>query len=93
MTGRTTQNVNMQTNSTAERTPGSLHPAGSAEYAVEWNGGEGWKRLAQTKPSWKEAREYAEWVLVKDHQEYRIIEITEKILPNAELSDRRANNP
>jgi hypothetical protein len=61
----------------------SLAPATcSAEYAVEWNGGEGWKRLAQTKPTEQEAREYAEWVLVKDHQEYRIIEITEKILPN-----------
>jgi hypothetical protein len=50
-------------------------------YAVEWNAGEGWKRLAQTKPTEKEAREYAEWVLIKDLQEYRIIEITEKILP------------
>ena len=57
----------------------------SAEYAVEWNGGEGWKRLAQTKPTEKEAREYAEWVLVKDHQMYRIIEITEKILPDADI--------
>lgn len=63
--------------------------ASSVEYAVEWNGGEGWKRLAQTKPTEKEAREYAEWVLVKDHQMYRIIEITEKVLPNINVNDAR----
>jgi hypothetical protein len=68
---------------------GSPASDGSAEYAVEWNGGEGWKRLAQTKPTEKEAREYAEWVLVKDREMYRIVEITEKILPNDQAQRRR----
>ena len=61
---------------------GSLQQLCSEEYAVEWNGGEGWKRLSQKKPTEQEARIYARWVLNGKHQEYRIIEITEKILPN-----------
>lgn len=66
----------------ASETKAVAEARGSAEYAVEWNGGAGWKRLAQRKSTEQEARDYAKWALDGGTQEYRIIEITEKILPN-----------
>ena len=84
-TGRITKDFMKRKNSTAKRTPGSLHPVCSTEYAVEWRRVDGrWERLTGTRDNVAQATEYARWFFKDwlEHPKVRCIEIikSERVL-------------